>query len=110
MGLQTIIEKRLREQFEPLHLEVHNESSMHSVPPGSETHFRVVVVSKVFSGLTRVERSRLVTQLFEREFKSGLHAFSQKTFTPEEWEPLKATFSMTSPDCLGGSKASGEGT
>ena len=29
----------------PEHLELVNESHMHSVPPGSESHFKAVVVS-----------------------------------------------------------------
>ena len=35
-----------RQAFAPLHLEVTNESHMHSVPAGSETHFKVIVVSE----------------------------------------------------------------
>jgi BolA protein len=39
----------LNHAFEPLHLEVINESNRHHVPPNSETHFKVVVVSDKFS-------------------------------------------------------------
>ena len=48
--VQETIEKKVRESLDPVHLEVINESHMHSVPPGSESHFKVVVVSSKFEG------------------------------------------------------------
>ena len=60
MTLQTVIESKLREALAPSHLEVINESHMHSVPKGSETHFKVVVVSDRFEGLAPVKRHQLV--------------------------------------------------
>ncbi len=35
------MERKLTESFGPSHLEIINESYMHSVPKGSETHFKV---------------------------------------------------------------------
>ena len=43
--MESSITERLQASLGPIHLSVVNESSMHSVPPGSETHFKVVVVS-----------------------------------------------------------------
>lgn len=49
------VEKTIREKItsalDPVHLEVINESYMHNVPRGSETHFKVVVVSKEFENV-----------------------------------------------------------
>lgn len=42
----------LKERFEPIHLEVVNESYMHNVPKGAETHFKVLVVSNKFQELS----------------------------------------------------------
>jgi hypothetical protein len=43
------IRHRLTEVFNPLaHLEIHNESHMHSA--GQESHFKLVVVSSLFAG------------------------------------------------------------
>lgn len=42
------IETKIREclqKLSPSHLEVVNESYMHNVPKGSESHFKVLVVS-----------------------------------------------------------------
>lgn len=88
----------------PLHMEIENESHMHSVPPGSETHFKVLVVSAAFEGKSRIDRQRMINDLLKEELKSGLHALTQKTLTPTEWEKQKATLQFESPECLGGSK------
>ena len=46
--IQTEIENNLTNGMELLHLEVENESPNHNVEPGSESHFKVVVVSDEF--------------------------------------------------------------
>ena len=45
MSVHVIIEKKLRDNLSPSFLEVINESNMHNVPSGSESHFKVIVVS-----------------------------------------------------------------
>lgn len=50
MSLQALIERKLRDELEPSHLEVINESGMHNAPAGAESHFKVVVVSEKFEG------------------------------------------------------------
>ena len=49
--IESSIKKKLVYNFEPHHLEIINESYMHNVPRGSETHFKVVVVSSKFENL-----------------------------------------------------------
>ena len=46
------VEAKLRDKLTPQHLEVVNESHMHSVAPGSETHFKVIVVSSLCEGMS----------------------------------------------------------
>lgn len=83
---------------------VENESHHHNVPLNSETHFKVLLVSEKFSGLGRVARQRLVNEVLSEEFKTGLHALTQMTLTPEEYEEKKGSLQFVSPECLGGSK------
>ena len=56
MIVQQTIEEKIRNALDLVHLEVINESHMHSVPPGSESHFKLVIVSPVFETLSRVQR------------------------------------------------------
>ncbi|MFT6899708.1 MAG: BolA protein, partial [Paraglaciecola sp.] len=46
MIIQDRIQGKLTATFTPSHLEVINESFMHNVPQGSESHFKVVIVSE----------------------------------------------------------------
>ncbi len=67
-----------------MHLEVVNESYMHSVPRGSETHFKVVVVSTAFDGVGVLQRHRAVNTLLDPELKGGVHALSIVARTPAQ--------------------------
>jgi stress-induced morphogen len=105
MGLQAIIEQKLSSALAPDHLEVQNESHMHSVPKGSETHFKVVVVSSRFDGLSPVKRHQLVygalaEELGKKPADGGIHALAITSRTPAEWE--KSPEALTSPKCMGG--------
>jgi BolA-like protein 1 len=97
------ITEKLTAGLAPLHLEVENESAMHNVPKGSETHFRVLVVSPAFDGLGPIDRHRRVHDLLRAELAAGLHALTLKLLTPEQWEAGAGP--VASPKCLGGSKA-----
>jgi BolA protein len=79
---KTRIETILAANLAPLHLEVSDESSMHSVPPGAESHFKVIVVSEGFGGTGLVARHRRVNALLMEEFQGGLHALGIHAWTP----------------------------
>ncbi len=104
MTVQQSIQTKIAAALGPSHLEVVNESHMHSVPPGSESHFRVVVVSDRFEGLALVRRHQTVNQILEREFQDGLHALTMQTLTGAEWT-RRGGQTRASPACHGGSKA-----
>lgn len=99
MSRESTIETTLRGALSPAHLEVANESHMHSVAPGSETHFKVVIVAEGFSGLSLLARHRRVNELLAAELKGGLHALSIHAFAPSEWS---AELDVESPACRGG--------
>ena len=101
MSVQAILESKLRSAFDPEHLEVINESYMHNVPPGSESHFKVFIVSGAFSGEKKVARQRAVNKALAEELANGVHALSMHTMTPEEWREQDPE-SLQSPNCKGG--------
>ena len=103
MNRKESIEQKLNEAFSPLQLEVVDESHMHSVAEGAQSHFKVTLVSESFQGQTLVTRQRAVNRLLAEEFASGLHALALHTWTPEEWFE-KGGRAPDSPPCLGGSK------
>jgi BolA protein len=103
MSRQTRIEAAVRAALEPLHLEVVDESHMHAVPEGAESHFKLLVVSERFAGQNLVARHRAVNAVLRPEFDTGLHALALHTWTPEEWFERGGS-APESPPCLGGSK------
>ena len=103
MSVQSTIEQKLSNSLTPSHLEVINESHMHNVPPGSESHFKVVIVTDMFDGISRVRRHQQVNGVLAKELKEDIHALSMQTMTPDEWIARGGQV-MASPDCLGGGK------
>jgi len=89
LTFQDEIEKKLHDAFQPERLEVINESHHHAGhQPGFDgtgySHMRVRIVSKVFSGLSRVQRHRLVNDLLKPELDAGLHALAVEPAAPGE--------------------------
>ncbi|WP_162045706.1 BolA family protein [Vibrio taketomensis] len=99
--IEETIKTKLHQQLSPIHLDVINESYMHNVAPGSESHFKVVVVSEQFEGLRLLARHRLVNQTLADELANSIHALAIHTYTPEEWKTQQSA--PNSPMCLGGS-------
>jgi BolA protein len=104
MSVQRDIEGKLRASLAPSHLQVINESHMHSVPPGSESHFKVVIVSERFAGLPRIRRHQAVNEVLRDELQARIHALSLRTLTAGEWA-AQGGQTLDSPPCHGGSKA-----
>ena len=103
MVVQQEIQQILSEQFQPAVLEVVNESHMHSVPPNSETHFKVVLVTDAFEGKRKVARHQAVYAALADQLQGPVHALALHTYTASEWQERQRE-APESPDCLGGSK------
>ena len=104
MSVQQRIETKIRTALAPSHLEVINESHMHGVPPGSESHFKLVIVSPRFEGKPLVRRHRTVNGILADELAGPIHALTMDTLTGSEWDRRGGRVAP-SPECLGGGKA-----
>ncbi|MBV33412.1 MAG: BolA family transcriptional regulator [Porticoccaceae bacterium] len=90
------------EALKPSFLDLRNESSLHSVPNHSETHFKLIIVSDDFEGKRQVKRHQLVYGLLSDQLSGSVHALSMTTFTKDEW--IDASWDIAeSPNCMGGS-------
>tara|TARA_B100000965_G_C18951554_1_gene481606 strand:- start:70 stop:393 length:324 start_codon:yes stop_codon:yes gene_type:complete len=103
MTTQEIIERKLVDEIPLLGLDVINESHMHNVPAGSESHFKVVVISDDFQGQRLIQRHQRINKILADELAGGVHALSIQAMTKEEWDK-KGGQIMPSPNCLGGSR------
>lgn len=99
--MQEAVEGALAAAFDPTHLEVVNESFQHNVPPGSETHFKVLVVSPRFEGVKVLERHRMVNDALAAWVGSPIHALSIVAKTPAQ-AAKQGTGVEPSPNCRGG--------
>nr|CAD7576204.1 unnamed protein product [Timema californicum] len=92
--IESVIRHKLTSCLNPVHLEVINESYMHNAPKGSESHFKVVVVSEKFESLPLIKRHRLVNEALQQELQTSIHALSISlantlvvlSSTAEDWE------------------------
>lgn len=101
-SVQHTIEQKLSDSFPVEFQQVENESHMHSVPPNSETHFKVTLVSGAFEGQGKVKRHQAIYRVLADELAGGVHALALHLYTPEEWAAVDAA--PASPNCMGGSK------
>ncbi|XP_066259403.1 DNA-binding transcriptional regulator BolA isoform X2 [Euwallacea similis] len=86
-------------QLNPSYLKVINESHMHNVPKGAETHFKVIVVCDAFKDLPLIKRHRKINDILKAELQSGVHALSIIAKIPDQWKDEEIE---PSPNCRSG--------
>lgn len=78
LPVQDQIKEKLTSTFEPIRLEIVDESALHEghagAQPGGETHWHVTMVAKAFSDKSRIEMHRMVHKALEMELQSRIHA------------------------------------
>lgn len=103
MSIEEIIKQKLESGLSVEHLNIENESHMHS-GPAMDTHFKVTLVSDDFAAKRMVQRHQLIFGLLSNEMQNPIHALSMHLFTQQEWQEREQKV-MPSPQCMGGSKA-----
>jgi BolA protein len=81
LPLSDQIHARLIERLQPTELRVVDESAAHAGHMGANdsgqgTHMRVSIASPLFSGISRVQRHRLVYDALQDFIDQGLHALA----------------------------------
>jgi BolA protein len=88
MKMAAKIETKINAALAPERLEVKDESHLHAghagARPDGESHFRLLIVSSRFEGLSRVARQRAVNDILRDELRERVHALAMRTLTPEE--------------------------
>lgn len=96
MFVQNKIEKLLKDNLNVSNLLIRNDSYKHNVPPNSESHFNVQIVSDDFEDLSQIQRHKIVYKAVG-VLLAEIHAFSITAMTTSEFKEnpsLKDT-----PDC-----------
>ena len=88
MSVEATMREKLQRAFQPIRLDVINESHLHAghrTSPGTgESHFRVLMVSPLFAGKSRLQRHRLVNEALAAELKGKVHALALDLRAPDE--------------------------
>jgi BolA protein len=79
------IERILRETFDPVRLEIRDDSTLHAGHPGATSgggHYHVEIVSRKFEGLSLLEQHRRVNHALRDLLGERIHALGLKTSSP----------------------------
>jgi len=86
--LADLIAARLTDALAPTQLHVSNDSAQHRGHLGDdgtgESHFTVTIESPAFTGISRVERQRLVNRALADLLAERIHALAIKARAPGE--------------------------
>ena len=80
--IRAVVQDALR----PVRLEIRDDSAAHvgHVGGGGKGHFKVLIVSELFSGKSRLQRHRLVHEALAGLLESDIHALVLTTKSPDE--------------------------
>ena len=88
MDTRSRIEQKLCDAFHPVELDVIDQSAAHAGHAGASGggHFRVLIVSDVFEGMSQVQRQRRIYDILAEEMRSAIHALSMSCLSRSEYE------------------------
>lgn len=88
-----IIRTRLESDLDAVHIQIEDDSALHAGHLGAQGgggHYRVLIVSPRFEGLSRVAAQRLVYQALGELMTTDIHALEMRTLTPDQWNAAQA--------------------
>lgn len=86
-----IIKETLTTELDAEFVDVMDDSALHAGHLGAQGgggHYRLVVVSIRFEGLSRVAAQRQVYAALGELMTTNIHALEIRTFTPEQWRAV----------------------
>tara|TARA_B100001250_G_C19460780_1_gene640119 strand:+ start:220 stop:525 length:306 start_codon:yes stop_codon:yes gene_type:complete len=94
--IRNKIKESLIKDFKPTVLKIINESSMHNVPEGSESHFKVLIVSDGFKDIETLKRHKIIYKSLDK-IMNQIHALSINCFDENEYSENPNI--LDSPNC-----------
>lgn len=84
----AMIEQRLQQALQPEQLQIDDESHLHKGHVGAQDgrgHFAVHIVSPVFSGVSAVQRHKLIYQALGELMQTDIHALRIAAYAADEF-------------------------
>tara|TARA_B100001769_G_scaffold274075_1_gene271659 strand:- start:653 stop:934 length:282 start_codon:yes stop_codon:yes gene_type:complete len=93
MNLEKIITEKINKNFLPDFFKIINFSDKHKnhyLEDNNDTsHIKLIIVSKKFGSLSKIDRERMVHKILSDEISSDIHSIRLKLYTPEEYQLIK---------------------
>ncbi len=87
-SVSDLITAKLKNAFAPDYFKIIDVSNHHrghaGWREGGETHFQVILVCKMFSGKSLIDRHRAVNKILASELADSIHALTLTTLTGDE--------------------------
>ena len=97
IAVNEIMESKVRSSMDVQYLQLFNESHMHA-GPSTDSHFKLVLVSDGFNGMSKVKRHQFIYGVLKDELAGPVHALALHLYTPQEWDQTNVP---DSPMCAG---------
>jgi len=93
MNLEKKITEKINKKFLPDFFKIINFSDKHKnhyLEDNNDTsHIKLIIVSKSFDNLSKVDRERLVHKILSEEISNDIHSIRLKLYTVEEYKLIK---------------------
>ncbi len=93
MNLEKIITEKINKNLLPDFFKVINFSDKHKnhylEDDNDTSHIKLIIVSKRFERLSKIDRERLVHKLLSEEISKNIHSIRLKLYTLEEYQSIK---------------------
>tara|TARA_B100001029_G_C14999425_1_gene417117 strand:- start:724 stop:1005 length:282 start_codon:yes stop_codon:yes gene_type:complete len=93
MNLEKKITEKINKNFLPDFFKIINFSDKHKnhyLEDNNDTsHIKLIIVSKSFDNLSKIDRERLVHKTLSEEISQDIHSIRLKLYTLEEYELIK---------------------
>ena len=93
MNLVQEIKSRLKKTIAIDHLTIMDDTGKHLRHQHYDggRHFKIIIVSSTFEGVSLLDRHKLVYQALDGMIKNEIHALGLKTIATSEWKKNKET-------------------
>ncbi len=93
MNLEKKIKEKINKKLLPDFFKIINFSDKHKnhyLEDNNDTsHIKLIIVSKSFDNLSKVDRERLVHKILSEEISNDIHSIRLKLYTVEEYKLIK---------------------
>ena len=93
MTLKESINKKINDQLKPSFFKIINFSDQHKnhyVGENNDTsHIKLIIVSELFDGHSRIERERIVHNILKEEIIKEIHSIRLKLYIQSEYDLIK---------------------